>query len=175
MINLNWEGMDGEIGAMMARFNTLPRHIAKKHLLAAIKRAGKDGVKVLKSNTPKARTRNVRGSGGTASKQRGGALRRAATVKAKYRGRNRDGSAYGTLGYKYGTESRKAIFLEFGTPNVEPRRMIERTMQQWGTSLVPKLEAEMAAAFEKAVKELEAGMNPGMSKRGTEAGVSGRG
>jgi HK97 gp10 family phage protein len=174
MISLNWEGMEGEIGALMARFNELPRHIAKKHLLAAIKRAGKDGVKVLKGNTPKARTRNIRGSGGTTSKQKGGALRRAATVKSKYRGRNRDGSVYGTLGYKYGTESRKAIWLEFGTPNIEPRRMIERTMQQWGSALVPKLEAEMAAAFEKACAELAAGMNPGMSKRGLAAGLAPR-
>lgn len=173
MINLNWEGMTGEIGSLMARFNELPRHIAKKHLLAAIKRAGKDGVKVLKSNTPKGRTRISR-SGGTVSKQRGGALRRAATVKAKYRGRNRDGSAYGVLGYKYGTESRKAIWLEFGTKNIEPRRMVARTLDEWGEALIPKLEAEMAAALEKAAAELAAGMNPGMSKAGLAAGVAPR-
>lgn len=166
MIKLDWDGMEGEIGALMARFNELPRYIGKKHLLAAIKRTGKDGIKVLKSNTPKGRTR--RSGGGV---QRGGALRRAATMNAKYRGRNRDGFAYGVLGYKYGTESRKAIWLEFGTPKIEPRRMVARTMEQWRGPAKAKLEQELAAALEKAVKELESGMNPGMSKRGMAAGL----
>lgn len=166
MIKLDWEGMEGEIGAMMARFNELPRYIGKKHLLAAIKRTGKDGVKVLKANTPKGRARR---SGEKVT--RGGALRRAATMKAQYRGRNRDGYALGMLGYKYGTESRKAIWLEYGTTKIEPRRMVARTMEQWRGPATAKLTQELAAAFEKAVNEVKAGINPGMSKRGMAAGL----
>lgn len=171
MIDLKWEGMEGEIGAIMARFNALPRHIAKKHLVAAIKRAGKDGVKVLKKNTPKGRTQTV-----GEKKVRGGALRRASTMRAKYYGRNRDGSAVGVLGYKFGFESRKAIWLEFGTSRgIQPRRMVSRTMQEWGPSVAKKLEVELAAALEKAAAELASGMNPGMSKRGLAAGIAPRG
>ena len=184
MIRLNWEGMQGEMGAVMARLNALPRHIAKKHLLAVIKRVGKDGVKVLKKNTPKGGTKTVRsalkrGDGGRFVKGsgkklqvRGGALRRAAMVKSKYQGRNKDGYAYGVLGYKYGTESRKAIWLEYGTSRgIQPRRMVEKAFREWGGPAKKTLVAEMRKALDKAVRELESGMNPGMSKRGLAAGV----
>ncbi len=184
MITLNWNGMQGEIGALMARFNELPRHIAKKHLVAVIKRAGKEGVAVLKKHTPKGGTKTVRaalkrGTGGRfvagsgkKMKVRGGALRRAATVKAKYQGRNRDGYAYGVLGYKYGSESRKAIWLEYGTSRgIQPRGMIDKTMREWGGPAAKKLATEMKKALEKAARELASGMNPGMSRRGMAAGV----
>ncbi len=171
MISLNWQGMEGEIGAIMARFDALPRHIAKKHLLAAIKRVGKDGVKILKQNTPKGRSRRIAGA---EKMQRGGALRRAAMVRAKYYGRNADGSAVGVLGYKYGTESRKAIWLEFGTVRIAPVRMIERTMSQFRGQIGPRLENELVAALEKATAELASGMNPGMSRRGMAAGIAPR-
>ena len=184
MITLNWNGMEGEIGALMARFNALPRHIAKKHLVAVIKRAGKEGVAVLKKHTPKGGTKTVRaalkrGSGGRfvagsgkKMRVRGGALRRAATVKAKYQGRNRDGYAYGVLGYKYGSESRKALWLEYGTSRgIQPRGMIDKTMREWGGPAAKKLATEMKKALEKAARELASGKNPGMSRRGLAAGV----
>jgi hypothetical protein len=184
MIRLSWSGMEGGIGDMMARFNALPRHIAKKHLLAVIKRVGKDGVKVLKKHTPKGGTTTVRaalkrGSGGRfvkgsgrKMKVRGGALRRAAMVKSKYQGRNKDGYAYGVLGYKFGPESKKALWLEYGTSRgIEPRRMVEKTMREWGGPATKTLVAEMKKALEKAVREMRSGKNPGMSKRGLAAGV----
>lgn len=164
MINLNWDGMEGEIGALMARFNELPRHIAKKHLQAVVKRVGKEGVAVLKSNTPVQGTRFVKAAG---KRMRGGALRRAAMVKSQYKGRNKDGYVTGVLGYKYGWESRKAIWLENGTKRgIAPRRMVGKTMSTWKGPLVAKLTAEMANALEKAAAELASGMNPGVGRSG---------
>lgn len=161
MISLNWKEVNGEIGAMMARYAALPRHIAKKHLVAAVRRAGREGVPILRRNTPPDGVRRGRRKKGEKARSTG-ALRRAATVKAKYKGRNADGVAIGILGYKAGYESRKAIWMEFGTTNgIEPRRMIEKTMQQWKGPLASKLASEMAAALEKAVRELASGKNPG--------------
>lgn len=173
MISLNWDSMDGEIGALMARFNELPRHIAKKHLQAVVKRVMKDGVPILKSITPKGGTRVVknklkRGAGGRfvagsgkKMKVRGGALRRSVTTKAKYIGRNRDGMVYGVVGYKAGTESRKAIWLEFGTSRgIKPQNFIEQFRAKYGGPAASRLADEMAKALEKAAAELASGMNP---------------
>jgi hypothetical protein len=173
MISLNWEGMQGEIRALMARFHELPRHIAKKHLMAAMKRTMRDGVPVLKSVTPKGGTRTVRaalkrGAGGRfvegsgkKSRVRGGALRRAATTRAKYIGRNKDGIVYGVVGYKAGFESRKAIWLEFGTSRgVSPRNLIEQFRARYGGPAASRLAEEMSRALEKAANELASGMNP---------------
>lgn len=166
MISLNWGTMQGEIGALMARFDELPRHIAKKHLVAAVKRAMRDGVPVLKALTPVGKTKTIkaairRGQLKTNFKQRGGALRRAVTTKAKYIGRNKDGIVYGVVGYKAGFESRKAIWLEFGTSRgVSPRNLIEQFRARYGGPAATRLAAEMAAALEKATNELASGMNP---------------
>jgi hypothetical protein len=179
MISLNWDGMQGEIGALMARFNELPRHIAKKHLRAAMRRSVKDGVPVLKSLTPKGSTRTTRnklkrGAGGRfvsgsgkKLRVRGGALRRSVTTKAKYIGRNRDGIVYGVVGYKAGMESRKAIWLEFGTSRgISPRNIMEQFRARYGAPAASRLAAEMASALEKAAAELAAGMNPTRSYGG---------
>jgi hypothetical protein len=173
MISLNWDGMQGEIGALMARFNELPRHIAKKHLIAALKRVMKDGVPILKAVTPKGGTRTVRaalkrGAGGRfvagsgkKSRVRGGAMRRAVTAKAKFIGRNRDGVVYGVVGYKAGIESRKAIWLEFGTSRgVKPRNLIDQFRARYGGPAASRLADEMSRALEKAANELASGMNP---------------
>jgi hypothetical protein len=173
MISLNWDGMQGEIGALMARFNDLPRHFAKKHLIAALKRVMKDGVPILKAVTPKGGTRTVRaalkrGAGGRfvagsgkKSRVRGGAMRRAVTAKAKYLGRNRDGVVYGVVGYKAGIESRKAIWLEFGTSRgVKPRNLIDQFRARYGGPAASRLADEMSRALEKAANELASGMNP---------------
>ena len=52
MISLDWQSMDGDIKDLMSKFGELPRWIAKKHLQAAMKRVLKDGVPILKKNTP---------------------------------------------------------------------------------------------------------------------------
>lgn len=166
MISLNWDGMSGEVGALMARYAALPRHIAKKHLAAAMKRAQKIGLPVLKQATPvgkyggQTRTTISRGEFKT-QRKRGGALRRAATVNAKYMGRNRDGMMVGRLGYKYGAESRKAIWLEFGTKHIQPRQIMDGVHQRVKTPVSRMLVREMAKALEAATTELASNKNPG--------------
>jgi hypothetical protein len=177
MISFNWNIFKDDTAHLIQAFDKLPRHIGKKHLLASMKaaiRAAK-GVQVLKALTPKAKTRTVR-SGitrderkGTFSKgsqgwgkQKGGAMRRAVTVNARYIGRNKDGVAVATLGYKYGAESKKAIFLEYGTSRgIEPRRMVDKAMKSIHGPLLGALGNAMAQALDKASKELSYGKNPG--------------
>jgi len=160
MFSLRWKNNpEQEIQALMDRFAALPRHIAKKHLQAAMKRTMKSGVPVLRSITPPTGVRRGRRRQG--EKRTTGSLRRAVTTKAKYIGRNKDGIVYGIVGYKGGTESRKAIWLEFGTNKIQPRRIIEQFKQQYGGPSLATLTTEMAAALEKGAKELAAGKNPG--------------
>jgi hypothetical protein len=174
MFSLRWKNNpEQEIQALMDRFAALPRHIAKKHLQAAMKRTMKGGVPVLKAITPKggarnvtaATTRNSKGQftagSGKKSRVKGGALRRAVTTKSKYIGKNADGMVYGIVGYRAGLQSRKAIWLEFGTKNIRPQSLIERFKRQYGGPSLATLTTEMAAALEKGAKELAAGKNPG--------------
>jgi hypothetical protein len=139
-----------------------------------MRRSVKDGVPVLKALTPKGGTRRVKSAktrdakgrfiagSGKIRQVRGGALRRSVTTKAKYIGRNRDGTVYGVVGYRAGMESRKAIWLEFGTSRgVKPQSIIERFKRQYGGPASKTLASEMALALEKAAKELASGLNPG--------------
>ena len=93
------------------------------------------------------------------------------TTKAKWIGRNRDGFAVAGLGYKYGVESKKAIWLEFGTTHIEGRKMMERTFDQIKGQVASKLKQNLAESLERAVAEIGSGKNPGMSKRGRAAGL----
>ena len=187
MISLNWRGVSGQIGDLMARFNELPRHIAKKHCQAAVKRAMKDGVPALKALTPKGKPKNVKNAvqrdargrfltgSGKKVRKRGGALRRSVTTKSKYIGRNKNGFVFGVIGYKAGYESRKAIWLEFGTSRgIEPRKIIDKFRARYGGPAASRLAAELAAALPKAASELQAKKNPGMSRRGIAAGIAPR-
>ena len=160
MISLTWQNNpNGDIQALMARFAELPRHIAKKHLQAAMRRAIKDGVPVLRSLTPPLGV--TRGRAKKGEKRTTGALRRAVTTKAKYIGKNADGVVYGVVGYKYGIESRKALWLDRGTVRISPRLIMQQFHQQYDGPALEKLKAEMAAALEKAAIELASGKNPG--------------
>jgi len=152
--------INSDISALMARFAELPRHIARKHLQAAMRRAVKDGVPVLRRWTPPTGTRRGRRKAG--ERRSTGDLRRAVTTKAKYIPKG--GVVYGVLGYKYGWESRKAIWLDRGTKTIRPRSMIDHTMATYGGPCSRTLAKEMAAALEKAAKELESGKNPGGRK-----------
>jgi len=178
MIVIGWSNVEGQIGELMKRYAELPRSVAKKHLQAAMKRAGKDAIPILKANTPKGGGRRVkaavvRGELKMNYKRRGGSLRKAATFTARYKGTNKDGVVFGALGYKYGYESRKAIWLEFGTSRgIEPRKIIDKTLAASKAIVGSRLEAEMAAALEKAVNEANSPMRPGMSKRGIAAGIA---
>ena len=171
MISLNWLTVQGQIGGLVQRFNELPRHIAKKHMRAAIRRSIKDGVPVLRKLTPKGRPRNTRAAvkrdaggrfvqgSGKKMRIRGGALRRSVTTKAKYIGRNRDGIVYGVVGYRAGMESRKALWLEFGTSKIKPRDILEKFRRAYGRPAAKTLARELKKAFEAAGRELASGMN----------------
>jgi hypothetical protein len=162
---LKWENnAQEEIQALIDRYAALPRHIAKKHLQAAMKQTVKDGVPILRSVTPPLGVRRGRRRAGAFVPQNKstGELRRAVTTKSKYIGRNADGVVYGVVGYKAGFNSRKAIWLEYGTRRgIRPQQMIHRFMQQYGGPSLTKLKSELLNALGKAAKEVAGGKNPG--------------
>ena len=171
MISLSWNSSfepnsfdaDKHIAALMAAYRELPRHIARKHLGAAMRRVLRPGISILRRNSPPLGvTRGRRKKGAKARST--GALRRAATVRVGQTGTNKafDAFVYGVLGYKAGMESRKAIWLEFGTGNgVRSFSMMKKTVAEFGPVAASKLAAEMAAALEKAANEVGGGKNPG--------------
>jgi hypothetical protein len=183
MIALSWNSAhepnsydaDKHIGALMGRFKALPRHIAKKHLKATMRRAMKPGIPILRRNTPKRKktlraSAITRDSGGRFTKGSGkvknisGALRKAATVRVGQTGNSSDYGSFvwGVLGYKAGFESRKAIWLEFGTASgARAFRMMEKTYREMGPVTAATLRKGMAEALEKATAELASKRNPG--------------
>lgn len=169
MINVNWDELLDGNAAVAARFRALPAHLAKKHLKASMRRAitASGGVKELRKNTPPIGTKRGRKAKGV--KRSAGALRRAVTVKTKWIGRNKDGAMFAGLGYKYGTESLKAIWHEFGTTRMKATAMAQKTYESIKGKVKSQLAAELTKAIEKAAAELE--RNPGMSKRGRAAGL----
>lgn len=189
MMQLSMGDVNGQVEALLARFDELPNHIARKHAQAAVQRVMKFAIPVLKKNTPK-RKSFVRFGGGrngreyTAEKVRGGTLRASVIAKSEYKRAKGGGPAtvYGVVGYStkqapggYGiTQSRKAIWLEFGTEYAFARGMVQMTLRQIGNPSAEKIAQELAFALEKAAKELESKKNPGMSKRGLAAGVTPR-
>lgn len=171
MISLSWNSnfepnsydADPHIKAMMAVFAELPRHIARKHLKAAMRRVLRRGVPILRKNTPPLGVRRGRRKKGEKAASTG-ALRRAVTVRVGQTGKNLDFGAFvwGVLGYKASFESRKAIWLQYGTKGgVRPFQMIEKTMAEFGQVSAEELAREMAAALPKAVAEVAGGRNPG--------------
>jgi hypothetical protein len=171
MISLSWNSsfepnsydLEPQIKALMERYRALPRHIAKKHLKAVMRRVLKGGVPILRRNTPPLDTRRGRRKKGEKARS-SGALRRAVTVRVGQTGGNGDFNSfvYGVLGYKASFESRKAIWLQFGTSRgVRAYSMMEKTLAEFGPVSAQQLAAEMAAAFDKAVAEVAGGQNPG--------------
>jgi hypothetical protein len=154
---------DGAIKDLMSRYRALPRHIARKHIGAAMRRLLRRGIPIMRANTPPFGVRRGRRKAGEKARSTG-SLRRAVTVRTGQTGRNNDWDSFvwGCLGYKAGPESRKAIWLQYGTSTgIQPLRMLERTMQQFGPMAASDLAREMAAGLEKAAKEIAAGKNPG--------------
>jgi len=171
MISLSWNSSfepnsydaNRHIAALMESYRALPRHIARKHLKAAMRKILRPAVPILRKNTPPLGTRRGRRKKGEKPKSTG-ALRRAVTVRAGQTGTNKayDAFVFGVLGYKASFESRKAIWLQFGTSGgVRPFQMIEKTLQEFGPVAASKLADEMAKALEKATAELAGGKNPG--------------
>ena len=160
----NWDQVSGEIGSLMQRFSALPRHIAKKHLGAAMKRALRPGVPALKAATPVGMVMKANKKG-VVKMRRSGELRRAATSKSRYIGTNSDGVVVGVLGYKYGEQSRKAIWIEFGTKRMVKRPIVQGVMRTFKPQAAATLTKEMAAALEKAATELASGKAVGTDYR----------
>lgn len=154
--------MTRELDDLAKRYEELPKHIAKKHMAASLRRAVRKagGVQALRQNTPPLGTRRGRRKKGEARRSTGD-LRRSVTVKAGWKGTNSDGTAYAMLGYKYGWNSRKAIWAEYGTPWRVGLGMMQRTFDQVKQPAAQALAGELAFALEKAVSELAGGRNKG--------------
>jgi len=166
MIYMNSDSLNAQLSALVKVFDRLPKHTAKKHIGAAMKRALKFAIPILKSNTPKggpkiktaATTRNAKGQftagSGAKKRVRGGALRKAAIAQSRFIGKNKSGFTIGSLGYKYGTESRKAIWQEFGTQKgIEPKLFMQKTYDQVKDQIAGRLARELALALEAAARE----------------------
>ena len=173
MIYLNSDSFDAQLSALASAFDKFPKHIAKKHIGAAMKRALSFALPTLRRNTPKAKAtgnksglkRNasghfIKGTGQVTGKKKTGGLRRAAIATSKYIGTNAAGFTIGSLGYKFGAESRKAIFLEFGTKHgIEPRLFMAKTFDAVKDKVKHKLSLEMMFALEKAARDLAPGVD----------------
>jgi hypothetical protein len=160
MISLGFANTpEKQLKALLASYAELPRHLARKHLQASMRRAIKDGVPVLRSLTPPVGTRRGRRRKG--EKRTTGKLRRSVTTKAKMVGRGSSPVVYGVVGYKASFESRKAIWLEYGTKAVSARHMVRGFLQRYTGPGLARLRSEMAVGLEKAASELAAGKNPG--------------
>jgi hypothetical protein len=171
MISLSWNSSfepnsydaNQHIGALMNAYRALPKHIAKKHLKAAMRRVLRPAVPILRKNTPPLGTRRGRRKKGEKPRS-SGALRRAVTVRTGQSGNNGafDSFVFGVLGYKASFESRKAIWLQFGTAGgVKAYQMVEKTLAEFGPVAASRLAEEMAVGLEKAAAELGSGKNPG--------------
>ena len=150
MISIRLEdSIDKEIGQFVAAFNGLQKNIRNKYLKSAVRSAVSPHRATLRRNTPPTGTRRGRRKKGE-KPQSTGALRRAVTVVV----RAKKDVVYGVLGYKAGTESQKALWLEFGTKRgIQPRGIIAKTMAEAGPSVRAALPAAMAKAFENALKD----------------------
>lgn len=155
MIEVNWGQLLGEFGALAKAYENLPGHIAKKHLLASMRRAivKSGGVKLLRQNTPPLGTRRGRRKKGEKPTSTGD-LRKSVTTKARWIGTNKGGSAVAGLGYKYGWNSRKAIWKEYGTKWQQATNMMQRTFEQIRDQVASLLASELANALEKAQADL---------------------
>ena len=171
MISLSWKSnfepnsfdMDRHISSLVQAFRGLPRHIAKKHMKAAMRRLVKPGVPMLRALTPPLGTRRGRRAKGQKPRSTGD-LRRSVAAKAGWTGRNTDLNhfVWGVLGYRHKGQDRKAIWLNYGTRGgVRPFQMIEQAMAQFGPITAKRMAEEMQQSLEKATREIASGKNPG--------------
>jgi hypothetical protein len=161
MISLDWARFNRDIADLAQSYQELPRHIGKKHMLASMRRAIKaaGGVQKLRANTPPTNVRRGRRAKG--EKRSSGELRKSVMTKAKWIGRNRDGIAVAGLGYRYGWNSRKAIWAEYGTKWQTGVAMMQRTFDSIKGQVAARLADELRTGLEKAANEIAAGKNQG--------------
>ena len=65
------------------------------------------------------------------------------------------------LGYRYGDQSRKAIWHEFGTPRLNAKHMAQKTYDSIKENVASDLSRQLAAALERASSEVAVGKNKG--------------
>ena len=171
MISLSWDSSfepnqydaDRQIGNLMNAYRALPRHIARKHMKAAMRRVLKPGVPILRKYTPPTNTK--RGKRAAGKKRRAtGELRRSVATKAGQTGANYafGGFVWGVLGYRFKGQNRKAIWMNYGTAGgVQAYGMIEKAMAELGPISAQRLATELAHGLEKAAAEIAAGKNKG--------------
>lgn len=164
MISLSWRSDfepnlydgDEQVRGLMARYRALPIYLAKKYLKASLAKSIKHGVPILRRNTPPLNTRRGRRKKGEKAKSTG-ALRRSVTTRSGQTGKNSDFGMFvwAVLGYRKGWESRKAIWLEYGTSGgARAFQMMEKTMREMGPVAARTLADNMAKSLESAAKEL---------------------
>ena len=158
MISINSDSLSSQVGALVKAFDNLPKSIAKKHMKSAMKKALKFAAPVLKANTPKGKAQ--RGADGKKIKGSSGSLRRAVTVRSTFVGKNKGGFVVGAVGYKHGEQSRKAIWVEFGTARgISPQGFMDKTYNQIRGQVSEELTRELAHALEKAAKDSAPGVD----------------
>jgi HK97 gp10 family phage protein len=150
MITIALSDVDREIRDLVKAFQQLPKNLARKHLKAAVGRAARPHIKDLRKNTPPIETTRGRRKKGEKPRS-SGALRRAVAVRTKAKGL----SASAVLGYRASFESRKAIWLEYGTNRgISPREMVKNTFDQVKGQVKERLPEELRKALEKAAKDV---------------------
>jgi hypothetical protein len=150
MISIGMNDVDRQIGALVKNFQVLEPRIARKHLGAAMRRTMNPLKGDLRKVTPPVGTRRGRRRKGEKPRSTG-ALRRAVAVKTKAK----NDAVFGVLGYRGGFESRKAIWLEFGTDRgVDARGMVKNLMAELKPKIQARLPQELKIALERAAKDL---------------------
>lgn len=175
MISLSWDSnfepmtydADKHIRKLIAAYRSLPGHIARKHMRASMGRTLRPAIPKLRQNTPPLGTRRGRRRKGEARRSTG-ALRRSVAVRTGQTGRAGafDFFVWAVLGYRASFESRKAIWLQYGTAGgVRPYDMIGKTMREFGPVAAGQLAEQLKLALEKAVRDAAPGAESYQGKK----------
>jgi len=153
---------NGNIETMIANYGRLPGSLARKYLKKAVRESIKPMVSPLKSATPRGKTGNLRRSVTTVVRF-GSKVTRGPTESFK-------GTAIGIVGFsrkgaKKNQKGDHSVLVEQGskprrrksgasTGTMPPRHMLRETLASKKSSVLSRLESEMAVRLEKAADEL---------------------
>lgn len=153
---------NGNIETMIANYGRLPGSIARKYLKKAVRESIKPMVSPLKAATPRGKTGNLRRSVTTVVRF-GSKVTRGPTESFK-------GTAIGIVGFsrkgkKKNQKGDHSVLVEQGskhrrrknggsTGKMPPRHMLRETLASKKSSVLSRLESEMAVRLEKAADEL---------------------
>ena len=178
ILAVNMTYVDADFSDIAYRFKQLPRHVAYKHMAAAMKRALRKSraVPTLKevcrerlnlrgtvvTKDPPKRNKEGKFKKGWNRRRRGGDFLKAIDVYSSKPKFGKDPRPLvAKVGWKYGPESHKALWLEFGTKGgIAPRRMAEETFIRIRGGAMAGMKAEMLYALSKAAKDLGQAKNP---------------